>query len=631
MPFHTLISASKATKRIGSHRAPKFFSRILLRAKTLSIAACLTPLILPGGAAAKNPEPAQRIPLGALGFQTVSPRYLLSGATMLTLDYVDSQHLLVTFGVSKLMPRLADCRPEDEDRVVDAVLLELPSGRAVARTEWRLHDIGQYLWSLGDGTFLLRRRNELTTFAPLAQVASTDAFALHPFLRFDRRIDTILVSADHDLLTVETSKPPRHLTLAEANAQADAEAEAQARAMLAAQAAAQAQANSGTNPMTGVRRVGSPTSQATTAPSPGLRRRDPAQAHHDAETKAEPNPIHISFLRLLRSQETPGLVKAEIAGSIGTSKHLVIPVTADGYLRTRESSDAGVLLDFVTFPGKVTDLGAFDTSCPPSPTFISHSEFVAFGCRGSDDKLSLAGFNVRGDLMWQLLFSDSQAYPSFDSAIPAGRFAFSRTLTTSTIFPTETPSTDQLVAQEVRVLQTYNGKQLLRVFTSPIQRAGQNFALSPDGLTLAVIHDPADAHAVSDQHHPAIEIYKLPPLTGKDEQEVKAEASLAPAHVDSPIRFTQAQVKDAVAEVPKGPAATQTDPQAALIPENTHIPAAPPATPVASSDTSAAASSAPPAAEPEHHRKPPSLYDNPPSDASDSNSKPTSPAATTPQ
>jgi len=598
-------------------------------------------LLLPAGAAAaKSPEPAQRIQLEPLGFQTVSPRYLLSGATMLTLDYVDSQHLLVTFGVSRLMARLADCPPDDEDRVVDAVLLELPSGRALARTEWRLHDIGQYLWPLGDGIFLLRQRNELTTFAPLAQLASDDAFKLHPFLHFDRRIDAMLVSADHDLLTVETSKPPKRLTQEEANAQANAQAEALARAALATQAAAQndPQANSVTNPMTGVRHISSSSTQTSTPSTPVLRRRDPALAHHDAEAKPEPNPIHISFLRLLHLEQTPGVLKAEIAGSISTSKHLVIPVTADGYLRTRETSDAGVLLDFVTFPGKVTDLGAFDTSCPPSPTFLSHSEFVTFGCRGSEDRVSLAGFNVRGDMMWQLLFSDAQAYPSFVSAIPAGRFAFSRTLTTSTVFPTETPSTDQLVAQEVRVLQTYNGKQLLRVFTSPIQRAGQNFALSPDGLALAVIHDPADAHAPGDQHHPAIEIYKLPPLSGKDEQEVKAEAAMAPDHADSPIRFTQAQVKDAVAEVPKGPAATQTDPQAALIPENTHIPATQPATagitredssgaPVAQAD-SASGDSSP---EPEHHRKPPSLYDNPPPSPSDSDGKPNPNSPTAPQ
>ena len=167
-------------------------------------------LVAPPPLAAKGPAPDQTISLEALGFQTIAPRYLLSGGTMMTLDYVDDTHLLVTFGVPRLMRRLADCSPEDQDRVVDAVLLELPSGRQLARAEWRFHDISQYLWPLGHGHFLLREHNTLTTFAPLAQLAGGDAFAQHPFLHFDKNvnIDAIYVSADRDLLTVQTSKTP---------------------------------------------------------------------------------------------------------------------------------------------------------------------------------------------------------------------------------------------------------------------------------------------------------------------------------------------------------------------------------------------------------------------------------------
>ena len=51
---------------------------------------------------------------------------------------------------------------------MDAVLLELPTGKVLARTTWRLHDHAQYLWNLGHGHFLLRIRDTLTTFAPLA-------------------------------------------------------------------------------------------------------------------------------------------------------------------------------------------------------------------------------------------------------------------------------------------------------------------------------------------------------------------------------------------------------------------------------------------------------------------------------
>ena len=46
-----------------------------------------------------------------------------------------------------------------------------------------------------------------------------------------------------------------------------------------------------------------------------------------------------------------------------------------------------------------------------------------------------------------------------------------------------------LTGQSVVVYQTESGKQLLHVDCSPIARAGQNFALSPDGMSLAVIRD----------------------------------------------------------------------------------------------------------------------------------------------
>src|ERR1700758_4240865 len=126
--------------------------------------------------AAKN-EPSLRIPLEHFGFQPLPAQFLLNGSSMLTLHYVDDKHLLLTFVVHRLIPRLPDEPEDDQDRIVDAVLLELPSGRTLARTSWHLHDHAQYLWNLGHGHFLLRVRDTLTTFAPLANLGTRDPFA----------------------------------------------------------------------------------------------------------------------------------------------------------------------------------------------------------------------------------------------------------------------------------------------------------------------------------------------------------------------------------------------------------------------------------------------------------------------
>ena len=526
-------------------RRHRFGRRPGCRAVLLSVAA----LLLTPGAFGRGPEPAQRIPLAPFGFQTLSSRYLLEGASMVTVDYVDEGHLLVTFGISRLMPRLPDCPPDDADRIVKAVLIELPSGRELAHTEWRFHDLGQYLWNLGDGHFLLRQRDTLTSFAPLQHITG-EPFALEPFLQFDRRIQAILVSANHDLLSIETVKytpspKPKH------------EPDPQTQSP---------------DPAAG---LSSSATQADAHP-PGLRRRDPN------EPKPDTTPVEITFIRLVHDygphgsgfvddiiagdpiSKRPSHISARFDGRIHTAKPVTIPLTSDGFLRSKAESKDGVLLDFLTFDGRDLELGDFATSCPPRPTFISHSEFVTFGCRGSEDSLDLAGFNLHGDLIWQINFSDDQAYPSIVSAVPAGRFAFSRTITTTHVYGSETPSNSQLTAQEVRVIQMYNGKQLLRVTTSPIQRAGQNFTLSPDGLSLATIHDTVTFHGGSESHNTGVEIYKLPELSSKDQSQIKAEAAMAPEPSLAAMRFSVDEIKSALSsKSSQGSKPTQTTAESA--------------------------------------------------------------------
>src|ERR1039457_1134029 len=109
-----------------------------------------------GTAMARDAEAPLRIPLEPLGYHAMTPEMLLAGGSALTVDFVDNDHLLVTFGVRRLMKREADSLPSDDDRTIGAFLVELPSGKVLARTEWRVHDRMQYLWSLGHGRFLLR-------------------------------------------------------------------------------------------------------------------------------------------------------------------------------------------------------------------------------------------------------------------------------------------------------------------------------------------------------------------------------------------------------------------------------------------------------------------------------------------
>jgi hypothetical protein len=520
-----------------------------------SALACLL-LLITAPLFAKGPEPPLRIPLENFGFQPLSHEFLLNGSSMLTLHYVDEKHLLLTFVVHRLIPRLANEPEDDQDRVVDAVLLELPTGRALARTSWHLHDHSQYLWSLGHGHFLLRIRDTLTTFAPLANLSTGDPFAQQPFLVSpDRRFAVLIVSPDADLLIIETVKrtPP---------------------------------APKPKTPLFG----------PTPAPTPQLTERDPVQ---------------INFYRI-HAGDDGGPVQAAFAGVMKSVKTGDVPVTTAGYLAVVDQGRPHWAFDFHSYSGKTDELSPFDSSCSPAPIFVSHSEFIAFGCRNAQTMQQIGGFNMRGEEMWeQGLFGDFIA-PSLAYAPAGGRFALSRILVRNSAVPDQPISADEVSAQAVVVYQTGTGKQLLRADCSPVERAGQNFALSPNGLSLAVVH--ADA----------IEVYNLPPLTDKDAAAVKLAQTSAPADSNLPVHLTG----HAESSTPDTDSAAQSDPQPNPQPATPNAPAAansaPPNTsqtqqsdksnpapspaPAATTNNPAAPTQTSGDAAPEQHRTPPTLY-----------------------
>jgi VWFA-related protein len=106
-------------------------------------------------------EPAAEINLSAIGYRGFAGMARLASQANLSLDFLDSTHVLVTFNAKKLLQRLPDCPPTHQDRLLHAAILELPSGKVVKQTDWYLHDNRRYLWSLGSGRFLLRKLNTL--------------------------------------------------------------------------------------------------------------------------------------------------------------------------------------------------------------------------------------------------------------------------------------------------------------------------------------------------------------------------------------------------------------------------------------------------------------------------------------
>jgi len=113
-------------------------------------------------AAETQANPSSRIDLSAIDFHEPSLMdRTVERQPSVTLDFVDPSHVLLTFNRKKLIKRLPECTADHEDRLMHAVILEIPSGKVVREADWFLHDRRRYLWPLDSGTFLLRKLNSL--------------------------------------------------------------------------------------------------------------------------------------------------------------------------------------------------------------------------------------------------------------------------------------------------------------------------------------------------------------------------------------------------------------------------------------------------------------------------------------
>jgi hypothetical protein len=467
--------------------------RPLRRLSILLLALLLAPAVF-----ARGPEPRLSIPLEALGYQPLTKQVLLSGASILTIHYVDDRHLLVTFNLRRLLKRLPGDPPGDLDRNIEAVLVEIPSGKAIARTSWRVHDLNQYLWDLGSGRFLLRIQDNLFVLDPLHNLPAGDVFRQQPLLASTRHIGIIRLSPDARLMTLETSD--------------EAPAEEQR------------------------------------SPSPGTRAFAAAAANPDAgksDHSHSASPVQINFYRL-RNGESNQLL-AQAAGAARARNFVLIPADADGFLSVIDQGQRHWAFNFNPYDGKVSELSPFDSTCHPSPHFVSRSEFIAFGCRAGNLPQMLGGFNFRGEEMWEQILPESFISPSFAYAPAAGRFVFSRVLATSPVAE-ESFAAEQLTNQSITVIQTDSGRQVFHIDSQPILRSTQNFALSPDGLELAVIRNAV------------IEVYPLPPLTSKDRAGVAKAASLVPPATESPVVFSTPLSTAAASRAAASPARSPSSP-----------------------------------------------------------------------
>lgn len=455
---------------------------------TLLAAVGICPRQVMGGE--KKPGPWVQISLESLGFPGVSKLFLNSGSSMLTVHLLDSSHLLVTYSMRTLVPRVAGDPIEHDDRLVAGEVVELPSGHVAARVEWHMHDYGRYLWKLGNGRFLVRIGGELYTIAPLANLASGEAFERTVFPGRMTQPTVADVSPGGEVLTLETV--------------VEMQEEGQTKVVLGDQDSAK---------------------EATSA-------------------------TVIDFYRIRDGKEGRGGADFEVtaAGEVLAPAPVLLPLDGDGYLWADAVDSFSWRIAFDEYGGKTRDLGKVDSSCRPRMQMTSRSEFVVLTCLGSDDHIKLTSYGLDGHETWEEVVGDVGT-PTFAFAPEAARFAMSHVHVDVEPATAGVTAGEVVTTQEVKVYQNASGNLLLDAECRPVFKSAENFDLSPDGMTAAVVRDGM------------IAVYKLPALSKTDEEDMAEVAKFAPALGTGNVRLarlTRPVQVEAPAEslaVPNSPAA----------------------------------------------------------------------------
>jgi hypothetical protein len=398
-------------------------------------------------------KPWAQIPLESVGFPGVSSQQLASGSSVLTVNFIDSNRLLVTFELRKLVPRVERDPEDHEDRLVGGEIVDLPNGKIEARTEWHMHDHGRYLWNLGGGRFLLRIGERLYTMRPGSAAAGGDVFTRTLFPSRPVKPSVVDVSVDGGVVTLQTVY--------------DASDEGGRTKVILG----------------------------------------------DEDTAEVPVKTMIDFFRI--TTDGTGAVVVTPAGHLGSDTPVLLPLDADGYMWASPAGAGSWAMTFDGYGGKRMKLGTIQSSCFPRLEMTSRSEFVALTCQGDDDRIKMASYGLDGTDTWEEAVGNF-GRPFFAFAPAAARFAVSGTDPGVENDGTMVGGPNQGSRQEVRVYQNASGDLLLRVDCSPGFKTAENFDLSADGMLAAVVRNGG------------ISVYKLPPLSKKDRDDMAEIAAYAP-------------------------------------------------------------------------------------------------------
>lgn len=369
-------------------------------------------------------QPISTIAIEPLGFSAPAPFYLGTRNSLVSLDFLDEERVLLTFRVPGLIHRdhsNPDGGDAGQERKIRALILHLPDGAVQAEAVWTLHDRRHYLWMLDGGQFLLRDREELKLGDATLQ--------LKPFLRFPGPVLWVETDPNRKYFITGSSEPP-------------------------------ASASKGGD-------VSSPAAPTLVSDS---------QTSDNSKPPSDPDLI----LRIIRRDTGKVLLVSHVQSAV----HLAI--NAEGYLETLRGNGKQWVINLAHFDGGSTLLGNVDSFCSPMLDFVSPREFLATTCESDGDPRVIA-MTTGGKRLWENAGSGSMVWPLLITAEDGSRIARETLMVSHGVNAFAPLGTDDIKGQDVQVFDAATGKLALRAQASPVFDVGGNVAISPSGRRVAII------------------------------------------------------------------------------------------------------------------------------------------------
>jgi hypothetical protein len=220
-------------------------------------------------------------------------------------------------------------------------------------------------------------------------------------------------------------------------------------------------------------------------------RTEPAPSLGDAP--AVRNPVKVEVV-------TAGTRIATVIKDTDTA--VSVPIVGDGILDVMEGGPMGTYaVRDVPFGGSPRILAEVKSNCQPSVQPVSASVALVVGCFLEGDDRPIDAISIDGRQLWSDRWLNKYIWGWFSFAQNGSRFAYESVEVSHPISAFDALDESDIAAQMAGVYDTESGKLVLVRDASPILTAGQNVALSPDGMRFAILRDGA------------IELYDLPPVS----------------------------------------------------------------------------------------------------------------------